>query len=112
MNANVRRGGDGDAGSSFDPNGDPALPHSHGDPSEVPVRFEYDRAAWAAQNDRFRNKSMAFLNIDGPRPVARVIILRMCMAPLQTMEKDEFWIGSKKWKCIFYNLSDIYEWAK
>jgi len=81
-------------------NGDPLLPHSFGDPVELPVKFEFDRAAWAAQNDRFRSKSSAFLSQVSPRPVAECICLRMVVATVQCMEKEEFWIGSKKWNII------------
>ena len=77
--------------------GDPMLPGDVGDPSSAPIPFEFDRAAWAAQNDRFRKKAHEFLSRGSPRPMALAIVLRMCMAPVQSMEKEEFWVGSRKW---------------
>ena len=47
---------------------DPVLPLQLGDVDQHPVQFEFDRAAWAAQNDRFRFKAFTFLN--GAPPVS------------------------------------------
>lgn len=77
---------------------EPALPFDLGDPSALPVPFEFDRAAWAAQNDRFRAKAFSWLNAPGIRPLASAVVLRMCVSPVQYMEKQEFWVGSKGWE--------------
>ena len=77
--------------------GDPILPHTFGDPGSAPVQFEFDRAAWAAQNDRFRKKAQEFLSCQHPRPCAQTVCLRMLLCPVQGMEKDEFWVGSQKY---------------
>ena len=67
-----------------------------GDPESHQVPFEFDRAAWAAQNDRFRAKAHEFLNKSGVTPRDEVCALRMCIMPVQEMEKREFWVGSRK----------------
>ena len=81
-------------------NGDPLLPHSFGDPQSLPATFEFDRAAWAAQNDRFRKKSVEFLEEESVRPVASICCLRMVLATVQCMEKEEFFIGSKRYEML------------
>ena len=73
--------------------GEQQLPFDMGDPQDMPVPLEFDRAAWAAQNDRFRQKAMEFFREVTPRPVAKAVVLRMCMAPVQQMEKQEFWVA-------------------
>jgi hypothetical protein len=78
------------------------LPAAMGDSENLPVKFEFDRAAWAAQNDRFRKTGQEFLNshtrTDSPSALGQCIVLRMIMAPIQVMEKDEFLVGSIKWE--------------
>ena len=78
--------------------GDPVLPMQLGDPESHQVPFEFDRAAWAAQNDRFRAKAHEFLNKSGVTPRDEVCALRMCIMPVQEMEKREFWVGSNKYE--------------
>ena len=98
---NAKNDGDDDDGHlpAILENGDPALPYAYGE-AELPVKFEFDRAAWAAQNDRFRTKGQTFLSCEDPRPVASTICLRMILACVQCMEKEEFWVGSRRWNML------------
>jgi hypothetical protein len=59
-----------------------------GAPGEAPT---------AANNDKFRRTAAEFLHSTSPGPVGQTVCLRMILTIVQTMQKEEFWVGSKKW---------------
>ena len=63
---------------------EPLLPLELGEQAVVPVAFEIDRQAWSLQNDRFRRTALSWLQSRHPSALARLMIMRLCIAPVHT----------------------------